>query len=72
VSFPDVDILERRLRQLERLPWPLPAMVLLEMTDEDFDMLDMARDEDAWWGVLNRVVTRIESGERRADKGGAA
>jgi hypothetical protein len=58
--FPDVDILERRLRQLERLPWPVPAAVIMRMTDEDFDALDMARDNDEWWRTLNAIVSRIE------------
>jgi hypothetical protein len=59
--FPDVDILERRLRQLERLPWPVPASVIMRMTDADFDALDMARDNDEWWRTLNAIVSRIES-----------
>jgi hypothetical protein len=58
--FPDVDILERRLRQLERLPWPVPASVIMRMTDADFDALDMARDNDEWWRTLNAIVSRIE------------
>jgi hypothetical protein len=58
--FPDVDILERRLRQLERLPWPVPAAVIMRMTDADFDALDMARDNDEWWRTLNAIVSRIE------------
>jgi hypothetical protein len=59
--FPDVDILERRLRQLERLPWLVPASVIMRMTDADFDALDMARDNDEWWRTLNAIVSRIES-----------
>ena len=58
--FPDADILERRLRQLERLPWPVPASVIMRMTDGDFDALDMARDNDEWWRTLNAIVSRIE------------
>ena len=58
--FPDADILERRLRQLERLPWPVPAAVIMRMTDADFDGLDMARDNDEWWRSLNAIVSRIE------------
>jgi hypothetical protein len=58
--FPDADILERRLRQLERLPWPVPAAVIMRMTDADFDALDMARDNDEWWRSLNAIVSRIE------------
>jgi hypothetical protein len=62
--FPDAYILERRLRQLERLPWPIPAAVLLEMTEEDFDDLDAARGCDEYWRTLNRIVARI--GEEEA------
>jgi hypothetical protein len=58
--FPDADIVERRLRQLERLPWPVPASVIMRMTDADFDALDMARDNDEWWRTLNAIVSRIE------------
>ena len=58
--FPDTYILERRLRQLERLPWPVPAAVIMRMTDADFDALDMARDNDEWWRTLNAIVSRIE------------
>jgi hypothetical protein len=58
--FPDTDILERRLRQLERLPWPIPATVIMCMTESDLDALDMAK-QDEWWRVLNTIVTRIES-----------
>jgi hypothetical protein len=58
--FPDVDILERRLRQLQRLLWPVPAAVIMRMTDADFDALDMARDNDEWWRTLNAIVSRIE------------
>jgi hypothetical protein len=58
--FPDTYILERRLRQLERLPWAIPASVIMRMTEVDFDLLDMAKDHDEYWSVLNRIVARIE------------
>ncbi len=57
--FSQTDILERRLRQLERLPWPIPAAVIMRMTEEDFDRLDMAKDPDEWWHTLNSIVARI-------------
>ena len=44
--FSQTDILERRLRQLERLPWPIPAAVIMRMTEADFDALDMAKGCD--------------------------
>jgi len=61
--FPDADILERRLRQLERLPWPIPATVIIRMSEEDLDNLDAAVDTDKYWTVLNAIVTRIEKEE---------
>jgi hypothetical protein len=63
--FPDADILERRLRQLERLPWPVPAAVIMRMTEADFDALDMARDNDEWWRVLNAIVVRVTATARK-------
>ncbi len=60
--FPDIDILERRLRQLEHLPWPIPAAVIMRMTDADFDALDMAGQAD-YWHILNTIVARIQGEE---------
>ncbi len=57
--FPDAYILERRLAQLHRLPWPIPAAVIMRMTSEDLDALDMAANRDEWWSVLRQVVERI-------------
>ena len=67
--FPDADILERRLRQLERLPWPVPAAVIMRMTDADFDALDMARDNDEWWRVLNAIMVRVTDSEKGVGRG---
>ena len=66
VMFPDADILERRLRQLERLPWPVPAAVIMRMTEADFDDLDMASDNDEWWRSLNAIVVRVTESEKGA------
>ena len=57
----DQDILESRVQAMRELPWPIPALVIIEMTDEDLDLLDAACDSPEYWGILNRVVTRIES-----------
>jgi hypothetical protein len=62
--FLDADILERRLRQLERLPWPIPAAVIMWMTDTDFDALDMAQGRDEWWRVLNAIMVRVTDSEK--------
>ncbi len=58
--IPDSYILERRLKAVRELPWPIPAVVLLEMTDEDLDRLASASDRD-YWRILNGVVGRIET-----------
>jgi hypothetical protein len=42
------------------LPWPIPALVVLSMTDEDLDNLDAAADTDKYWTVLNAIISRIE------------
>ncbi len=64
--FPDTYILERRLRQLQRLPWAIPAGVIMQMPDADFDRLDMAKDPDEWWHRLNEIVTRITDRDKEA------
>jgi hypothetical protein len=67
--FPDADIVERRLRQLERLPSPIPATVIMRMTEADFDALDMARDNDEWWRVLNAIMVRVTDSEKGVGSG---
>jgi hypothetical protein len=59
--IPDQDILESRVQAMRELPWPIPALVILEMTDEDLDLLDAAYETREYWSVLNRIITRIES-----------
>jgi hypothetical protein len=59
--IPDTDILERRIAAMRGLPWPIPALVVMQVTDEDLDNLDEAADTDRYWTVLNRIVSRIES-----------
>ena len=60
--IPDQDILEGRVMVMWELPWPIPALVIIEMTDEDLDDLAAARP-DEYWGVLNAIVRRIQGGE---------
>jgi hypothetical protein len=67
--FPDTYILERRLRQLERLPWAIPASVIMRMTEADFDALDMAQGRDEWWRVLNAIVVRVTDSEKGVGSG---
>jgi hypothetical protein len=63
--IPDSYITELRLKAVHELPWPIPAAVLVEMTDEDLDCLAAVPNED-YWRVLNDVVRRIET--RTADE----
>jgi hypothetical protein len=55
---------ERRLEAFKQLPWPIPASVLVQMTDEDLDRLYAAGVSEtpeygAYWSVLNAIVCRI-------------
>ena len=58
--IPDQDILENRVQAMRELPWPIAALTIIEMSDEDLDNLDAAYDSPEYWSVLNRIVTRIE------------
>ena len=60
VLISDQDILENRVQAMRELPWVIPALTIIEMTDEDLDLLDAAYDTAEYWRVLNRIVTRIE------------
>jgi hypothetical protein len=54
------DILENRIAAMRELPWVIPALTIIEMSDEDLDNLDAAADTDKYWTVLNGIVARIE------------
>jgi hypothetical protein len=56
----DTYITELRLKAVRELPWPIPATVLLEMTEEDLDRLAAASDRD-YWRILNAIVTRVQN-----------
>ena len=58
--IPDAAMVESRLRVVRELPWPIPALVIVGMLDEDLDHLAAASHEN-YWCVLNGVVRRIES-----------
>jgi hypothetical protein len=58
--IPDLDILENRVQAMIELPWIIPALTVISMTDEDLDLLDSAYDTDRYWTVLNGIVSRIE------------
>jgi hypothetical protein len=60
-QVPDQDILEARLQAFIELPWILPALTIIEMTDEDLDNLDAAYEQpELYWKVLNKIVWRIQ------------
>jgi len=58
VTF-DQDIVENRVQAMRELPWPIPALVVIEMTDEDLDLLDAAYETREYWSTLNTIVKRI-------------
>ena len=58
--IPDAYITDLRAKVVRELPWPIPAAVLMDMTDEDLDHLAAAPGCD-YWSVLNDIVRRIES-----------
>jgi hypothetical protein len=61
--IPDADILENRVQAMRELPWVIPALTIIEMTDEDLDRLDAAFDTPEYWSVLNAIVRRIQERE---------
>jgi hypothetical protein len=60
--FPDAREMERRANAFEKLPWAIPAVVLMHLTDEDLDALASATDAE-YWAMLNRIVGRITGGD---------
>jgi hypothetical protein len=58
--IPDQDILENRVQAMRELPWPIPALVVIQFSDEDLDLLDAAYDTDKYWPLLNGIVRRIQ------------
>jgi hypothetical protein len=63
--IPDQDILENRVRAMRELPWIIPALIVIEMQDEDLDLLDAVADAREYWSVLNQIVTRIQKGAEK-------
>jgi hypothetical protein len=57
--IPDVDMLEQRLKAMQDLPWPVPANVVMQITDEEWDHLAVAGDTLEYWSTLNGIVRRI-------------
>jgi len=63
--IPDQDILENRVQAMRELPWPIPALTVIQMTDEDLDLLDAAYEAREYWSTLNTIVRRIQEQEAR-------
>jgi hypothetical protein len=62
--------IEKRLRVVRELPWPLPALTVVQITDTDLDALDATGDDaDAYWDELNRIVGRIVGSEASPGSG---
>ena len=61
----DAFVAERRIRALWKPPWVLPATVVIGMTDEDLDLLYVARDKDEYWRLLRNIVERLKRGTPR-------
>lgn len=59
--IPDAFITDQRAKVVRELPWPIPASVVLQMSDEDLDHLAAARDLDEYWSTLNDIVARIQT-----------
>jgi hypothetical protein len=60
--FPDAREMDARARALHRLPWCIPASVVMEIYDAELDALADADDAD-YWHTLNRIVGRITGGD---------
>lgn len=60
VLIRDQDILENRVQAMRELPWVIPALVVIQISDEDLDLLDAAYDTDKYWTLLNGIVRRIQ------------
>jgi len=61
--IPDQDILENRVQAMRELPWPIPALVVIQFSDEDLDLLDAAYETPEYWSTLNTIVRRIQDKE---------
>ena len=59
-QVPDADILENRVQAMRDLPWPIPALVVIQFSDEDLDLLDAAYETPEYWSTLNTIVKRIQ------------
>jgi phage FluMu protein gp41 len=66
--IPDLDILERRVAAMRDIPWPIPALVIIEMTSQELTQLDAAADTLHYRSVLVAILKRIASDRRKATR----
>jgi hypothetical protein len=58
------DLLESQIAAMRDLPFKVPALVIIEMTDRDLAHLDAAADAPHYHSLLNTIVTRIQKGRQ--------
>jgi hypothetical protein len=58
------DLLESQISAMRDLPFQVPALVIVEMTDRDLAHLDAAADTPHYHSLLNRIVSRIQKGNQ--------
>jgi hypothetical protein len=57
-----------RARVMQEIPWPVPALVMIRMTDADLDELDLATGSRHYWRTLNAIVARINASKDPAEE----
>ena len=55
------DLLESQIAAVRDLPHGVPALVIIEMSDQELVQLDAAADTSHYPAVLRGIVRRIES-----------
>jgi hypothetical protein len=58
------DLLESQISAMRDLPFQLPALVVISMTDKDLACLDAAADTPHYQSVLRAILGRIESNRK--------
>lgn len=62
------DVLESQVAAMRDLPFGVPALVVIEMTDQELIQLDAAADSSHYPSVLSAIVARIASDRRKETK----
>lgn len=55
------DLLESQVAAMRELPFQVPALVVISMTDKDLAHLDAAADTPRYQSVLRGICRRIEN-----------